>query len=101
MLAKVRPNVLVAMVCGAILTGVFGYMLIGAMGDPDVGKDAVTVLGILVGIGVGGIFTLAGSMAQDPPPPNYPAGPMNEHLDRVMTHVETMGCPVYCETKDE
>ena len=64
-----RPNVLVALLSGALLTGIFGYWLINRLD----GTVASEILALLVGIGIGGVFTLAGVLAQDPPPPSVPA----------------------------
>ena len=76
MLSKVRPNVLVLAGFGALLTGLFGYALIAILSDGD-GADfilaVVAVLSMLVGIGVGGLMTLSGQVATDPPPPTVSA----------------------------
>ena len=63
MVAKIRPNVMVALMCGAVLTGLFGWWLIDRL-DSGVSTE---ILAMLVGIGVGGMFTLAGLLAHDRP----------------------------------
>ena len=73
----IRPNVLIALSAGALLTGLFGYWLIQRIEGPV----ASEILALLVGIGIGGLFTLAGVLAQDPPPPSVPA----DVHERLMT----------------
>lgn len=65
---KLRPNVLLLATLAAALTFVFGAALI----DKVAVLPSQEVLALLVGIGVGGIMTLAGQVATDPPPPTVP-----------------------------
>ena len=80
MVAKIRPNVMVALMCGAVLTGLFGWWLIDRL-DSGVSTE---ILAMLVGIGVGGLFTLAGLLAHDPPPPSVPASTHESALSMVL-----------------
>ena len=82
MVSKIRPNVMVALMCGAALTGLFGWWLIDRM-DGGVSTD---ILAMLVGIGVGGLFTLAGLLSQDPPPPSVPASTHEATLSMLLEH---------------
>ena len=80
MIAKIRPNVMAALICGSALTGLFGWWLIDRL---DGGVSA-EILAMLVGIGVGGLFTLAGLLAQDPPPPSVPASTHEATLSMLL-----------------
>jgi hypothetical protein len=66
---KIRPNVIILAILTAVVTVIFGVMLIGLI------ENAISneILALLVGIGVGGLMTLAGQVATDPPPPTIPA----------------------------
>ena len=76
MVAKIRPNVMVALMCGASADRMlFGWWLIDRL-DSGVSTE---ILAMLVGIGVGGMFTLAGLLAHDPPPPSVSRPP---HMSR-------------------
>ena len=66
---KIRPNVIILALLTAVVTVIFGVMLIGLI-DVPVSNE---ILALLVGIGVGGLMTLAGQVATDPPPPTIPA----------------------------
>ena len=66
---KIRPNVIILAILTAVVTVIFGVMLIGLI-DGQISND---ILALLVGIGVGGLMTLAGQVATDPPPPTIPA----------------------------
>ena len=66
---KIRPNVIILAVLTAVVTVIFGVMLIGLI-DTQISNE---ILALLVGIGVGGLMTLAGQVATDPPPPTIPA----------------------------
>lgn len=66
---KIRPNVIILALLTAVVTVIFGVMLIGLI-DTQISNE---ILALLVGIGVGGLMTLAGQVATDPPPPTIPA----------------------------
>ena len=66
---KIRPNVIILAILTAVVTVIFGVMLIGLI-DGQISNE---ILALLVGIGVGGLMTLAGQVATDPPPPTIPA----------------------------
>ena len=66
---KIRPNVIILAVLTAIVTVIFGIMLIGLI-ENQISNE---ILALLVGVGVGGLMTLAGQVATDPPPPTIPA----------------------------
>ena len=66
---KIRPNVIILALLTAIVTVIFGVMLIGLI-ENNISNE---ILALLVGIGVGGLMTLAGQVATDPPPPTIPA----------------------------
>ena len=85
MVAKIRPNVMVALICGAVLTGLFGWWLIDRLD----GAVSTEILAMLVGIGVGGLFTLAGLLAQDPPPPSVPASTHEASLSMALERGQT------------
>ena len=67
-----RPNVLIALLAGAGLTALFGSWLIDRI-DTPVSSE---ILAMLVGIGIGGLFALAGALAQ---PESAPAVPASTH----------------------
>lgn len=69
MIAKIRPNVIILSLIVAILTYLFGIALIGKI-DRLISSE---ILALLLGIGIGGLLTLAGQIASDPPPPTVPA----------------------------
>ena len=62
----------------AIVTVIFGVMLIGLI-ETNISNE---ILALLVGIGVGGLMTLAGQVATDPPPPTIPAS-THENMMRL------------------
>ena len=66
---KIRPNVIILALLTAVVTVIFGVMLIGLI-ENNISNE---ILALLVGIGVGGLMTLAGQVATDPPPPTIPA----------------------------
>ena len=80
MVSKIRPNVMAALMCGSVLTVLFGWWLIDRL-DNAVSTE---ILAMLVGIGVGGLFTLAGLLAQDPPPPTVPASTHEATLSMLL-----------------
>ena len=72
---RLKPNVLWVATMGAGLTGVFGWWLVNVI---EV-KVSSEILALLVGIGIGGIMTLAGSLADSPPPNHGPCVPAATH----------------------
>ena len=77
---KIRPNVIILALLTAIVTVIFGVMLIGLI-QAQISNE---ILALLVGIGVGGLMTLAGQVATDPPPPTIPAS-THENMMRLAT----------------
>ena len=75
---KIRPNVIILALLTAIVTVIFGVMLIGLI-ENSISNE---ILALLVGIGVGGLMTLAGQVATDPPPPTIPAS-THENMMRL------------------
>lgn len=75
---KIRPNVIILALLTAIVTVIFGVMLIGLI-ENNISNE---ILALLVGIGVGGLMTLAGQVATDPPPPTIPAS-THENMMRL------------------
>ena len=67
MLSKLRPNVVALATLVGIITIIFGNRLLSDVTDAD------TVLALLVGVGLGGLVSVMGGVAQDPPPPTVPA----------------------------
>ena len=84
---KIRPNVIILALMTAIVTVIFGVMLIGLI-ENSISNE---ILALLVGIGVGGLMTLAGQVATDPPPPTIPAS----------THEAMMNLAVRAADDDE
>ena len=80
-----RPNVIIVASFGAILCGLFGVLLFINIGS-TVSNE---ILALLVGIGIGGLFTLAGVLAQDPPPPSVPAGVHERLVSKLMSEPDT------------
>ena len=76
MIEKIRPNVMVLATIAGTLTLIFGWLLINRLtiDNAEATLAIVAVLSMIVGIGIGGIMTLAGQVASDPPPPTVPAG---------------------------
>ena len=83
---KIRPNVIILALLTAVVTVIFGVMLIGLI-DVPVSNE---ILALLVGIGVGGLMTLAGQVATDPPPPTIPAA-THEAMMRLASKKEEEG----------
>ena len=77
---KIRPNVIILALLTAVVTVIFGVMLIGLI-QAQISNE---ILALLVGIGVGGLMTLAGQVATDPPPPTIPAS-THENMMRLAT----------------
>ena len=75
---KIRPNVIILALLTAVVTVIFGVMLIGLI-ENNISNE---ILALLVGIGVGGLMTLAGQVATDPPPPTIPAS-THENMMRL------------------
>ena len=75
---KIRPNVIILALLTAVVTVIFGVMLIGLI-ENSISNE---ILALLVGIGVGGLMTLAGQVATDPPPPTIPAS-THENMMRL------------------
>ena len=75
---KIRPNVIILALLTAVVTVIFGVMLIGLI-ENSISNE---ILSLLVGIGVGGLMTLAGQVATDPPPPTIPAS-THENMMRL------------------
>ena len=75
---KIRPNVIILALLTAVVTVIFGVMLIGLI-ENSLSNE---ILALLVGIGVGGLMTLAGQVATDPPPPTIPAS-THENMMRL------------------
>ena len=75
---KIRPNVIILALLTAGVTVIFGVMLIGLI-ENSISNE---ILALLVGIGVGGLMTLAGQVATDPPPPTIPAS-THENMMRL------------------
>ena len=80
---KIRPNVLYLATLAGVMTLVFGIMLIRSLAGETV---ATEILALLVGIGIGGIMTIAGQVATDPPPPSVPA----ETHERMMKEINNV-----------
>lgn len=75
MIAKLRPNVLLIalMVTGLMAFGLWAT-LAHVSGNTELTQDLMLVLlGYTVGSGSTGLLALAMRVAQDPPPPSYPA----------------------------
>ena len=83
---KIRPNVIILALMTAIVTVIFGVMLIGLI-DNQISNE---ILALLVGIGVGGLMTLAGQVATDPPPPTIPAS-THEAMMKLAAKLEEEG----------
>ena len=75
---KIRPNVIILALLTAIVTVIFGVMLIGLI-ENSISNE---ILALLVGIGVGGLMPVAGHVATDPPPPTIPAS-THENMMRL------------------
>ena len=75
---KIRPNVIILALLTAVVTVIFGVMLIGLI-ENSISNE---ILALLVGIGVGGLMTLAGQVATDPPRPTIPAS-THENMMRL------------------
>ena len=88
MLQKVRPNVLFLALLGFIATVIFGWKLVNVLtgSNDDTSTEyiiaVVAVLSAVVGMGVGGLLTLASQVATDPEPPNVPAFIVEKMLER-------------------
>ena len=80
---KIRPNVIILALLTAVVTVIFGIMLIGLI-ENQISNE---ILALLVGIGVGGLMTLAGQVATDPPPPTIPAS-THENMMRLAAKKE-------------
>ena len=65
-----RLTVLILATLAAILTLIFGLLMIARL---EIGISRATLVAILIGIGVGGLLTLAGKLATEDPPPTVPA----------------------------
>lgn len=76
---KWRPNVIVLAVIVASMTVLFGLQLIAKIEL----LASQEILALLVGIGIGGIMTLAGQVATDPPPPTVPASIVERLIDKA------------------
>ena len=82
---KIKPMVALLATGVFALALIFGLKLIDILekGDGDeFVLAAVAILSMIVGIGVGGLMTLAGQVATDPPPPTVPA---DVHLQAIET----------------
>ena len=76
MLDKVRPNVILL---GLILAGLsYGLMHMVSQWNfvPDMALIASVFL--LIGVALGAFASVMTKVAEDPPPPVYPAGPLND-----------------------
>ena len=82
-LDKLKPMVALLAAGVFALALVFGLKLIDIL-DQGTGGEfvlaVVAILSMIVGIGVGGLMTLAGQVATDPPPPTVPA---QVHLEAI------------------
>ena len=73
---KLKPMVAFLAVGVFALALVFGLKLISILGAGEGAEfvlAVVAILSMIVGIGIGGLMTLAGQVATDPPPPTVPA----------------------------
>ena len=80
LLSRVMPNVLVAIIAGAALTGLFGYWLIERLP----GEIGTEILALLVGVGIGGLFAIAGTLAAPSPGPVVPQSSHDKLIDTVL-----------------
>ena len=89
-LNKLKPMVALLAIGVFALALIFGLKLIDILSEGD-GDEfvlaVVAILSMIVGIGVGGLMTLAGQVATDPPPPTVPA---EVHLEVIET-IKSMG----------
>ena len=79
LLGRVMPNVLVAITAGAVLTGLFGHWLIERLPE-EIGTE---ILALLVGVGIGGLFAIAGTLAAPSPGPVVPQSSHDKLIDMV------------------
>ena len=79
MLSKIRPNVIFLAVLIAAVTGYLAVRLL----DKTEAILSGEILSLLVGIGIGGLVTAMGTVAQDPPPPTVPASTFEKMVDRI------------------
>lgn len=85
MLSKIRPNVLYLGTIVAAMVVVLAVMLIDKV-DVLISNE---ILSLLVGIGIGGLLTVVGQVASDPPPPTIPAELHLDVIKRLLEGTET------------
>ena len=74
MMRRLRPNIIALSAAAAIVTGVaiIGVALVPTLGHDNEHAAIAAIVGLATTANAG-LMTLAGRIAEDPPPPAYPA----------------------------
>ena len=97
-IGRIRPTVIYLSTVTAVLTGVLAFALISRISDASVSSE---ILALLVGIGVGGLMTIAGQVAQDPSPPMIPAETHERMMNSKAIWIQCEKCKSYRDSSVE